>query len=277
MTAIQRIIGRMDERDTLVCPGIDPNIDRFPSEIRDADCPPDEKVRIFLREYINIAAEYACAFKAQKAYFDVFPNGHDLLHTMIDHAHALDVPVIVDCKIGDIDETMKAYRRNLFDVLGADGAVVNPYMGDDVMLPLTEHPDRVIVPLVKTSNPGGAVVQDILTERGTYLWQDVLEMVVKRWNGAGNMVPVIASTQNMDLRAVRALVPDNMPIFFAGMGAQGGSAQGIRDLLDSHGRGVLVNSSRGLMYPQTQNGENWKDAIRRSVRTMRDELNGYRQ
>lgn len=277
MNAIAAIAKRMEERETLVCPGIDPNVDRFPDEIRLADIGINEKVRIFLASYIEIVADEACAFKAQKAYFDVLPDGHQRLHEAIRHAQSLDVPVIVDCKIGDITETMRAYCRNVFDILGADGVVVNPYMGDDVMLPFADSEEKMIVPLVKTSNPGSAIVQDIKTERGTYLWQDILQMVIDRWNGGRNMAPVIAATQNVDLASVRAVIPDDMPIFFAGVGAQGGSIHNIRELLNSKGHGVLVNSSRGLMYPEKQAGEHWKDAIRRSVHTLKDNLNASRK
>lgn len=276
MGAIQHILGRMDERNTLVCAGIDPNPKRFPEEIRGLDLPVEEQTREFLRRYIEIVAPHACAFKAQKAYFDVLPQGHELLQETIDHAHRYEVPVIVDCKIGDIDETMKAYRRNLFDVLGADGVVVNPYMGDDVMLPLAEHPDKAVVVLVKTSNPGGSIVQDLRLASGGPLWREMLELTVGRWNASSNMIPVVTSTQETPLADIRAAIPADMPVFFAGVGAQGGSLNGIADLLDARGRGVLVNSSRGLMYPESSHGEHWTDAVHRSVVDFQSSLNAHR-
>jgi orotidine-5'-phosphate decarboxylase len=274
MHAIETINRLMEEHDTLVCAGIDPNLALFPEEIRNLDIPDEAKVQRFLERYIEAVAPYVCAFKAQKAYFDVFSDGHKLLQDVIDHAQTHhSIPVIVDCKIGDIEETMAAYRQNIFELLGAAGVVVNPYMGDDVMLPLAQHADKAIVPLVKTSNPGGSIVQDIRTENGRYVWEEILHLVTDRWNGSRNMIPVIASTQNVDLVSVRRTIPDDMPIFFAGVGAQGGSIDSVRQLLDQQGRGVLVNSSRGLMYPEKERFENWPDAILRSVRTMRDRLN----
>lgn len=277
MKTLDVIRRRMEEQRTFVCAGIDPNLERMLQEICLLDKPAEEKVKHFLVEYVDIVAPMVCAFKAQKAYFDVFDGGHALLTEIIDHVHNTHgIPVIIDCKIGDIDETMKAYTHNLFDLLGADGVVVNPYMGDDVMLPLAAYPDKAIVPLVKTSNPGGAVVQDIRTENGVYVWQEVLEMVVNRWNAGGNMVPVIASTQGVNLAAVRQAIPDEMMVFFAGMGAQGGSAVDFGQLLNKDRSGVLVNSSRGLLYPAVQAGETWKDAIKRSVTELRDQLNTSR-
>jgi len=277
MKTLEVIKRRMEEQNTFVCAGIDPNLERMPQDVRSLNVSDEEKVLRFLVGYMDTVAPYVCAFKLQKAYFDVFDGGHALIKNIIHHAQGKHgIPVIVDCKIGDIDETMKAYTHNLFDLLGADGVVVNPYMGDDVMQPLAAYPDKVIVPLVKTSNPGGAVVQDMRTEKGTFLWQEVLEMVVNRWNAGGNMVPVIASTQGVDLAAVRQAIPDEMMVFFAGMGAQGGSTQDFGQLLNKDRSGVLVNSSRGLLYPASQAGETWKDAIKRAVMELRDQLNKAR-
>ncbi len=268
----------MEEKDTLVCAGIDPTVERFPAEIRDLTMSDTQKTARFLETYVDTVAPHVCVFKAQKAYFDLLSGGQSLLRDIIAHAHERHgIPVIIDAKVGDIDETMRAYRKNLFDVLGADGIVVNPYMGDDVMLPLADYPDKLIVPLVKTSNPGGAIVQDMKLEDGRFLWQRMLELVAQRWNDGRNMAPVIASTQEIDAAMVRKAIPDAMPVFYAGMGAQGGSADALRGLLDSQGRGVLVNSSRGLMYPRADVGQSWQQAIGESVIAFKALLNRQRR
>lgn len=278
MNALEVIRRRMKERDTLVCAGIDPNLERMPEEIRSLKASDEEKVFVFLKDYVDVVAPHVCAFKAQKAYFDVFDGGHALLKEVIAYVHEKHgIPVILDCKIGDIDETMKAYCKNVFDVLQADGVVVNPYMGDDVMLPLAAYADKAIVPLVKTSNPGAAVVQDVMGKDGSPLWETVLKLVMQRWNASKNMVPVIASTQKMDLRAVRAMIGDETLALFAGMGAQGGSSNALGDLLNAQKAGVFVNSSRGLMYPAVKEGETWKEAVARAVVGLKEELNAQRR
>ncbi len=273
MNTIEAIKRRISSQDTLVCAGIDPVIDRFPEEIRVMNISDEEKVKTFLKSYIGIVAPHICVFKAQKAYFDVFPGGHDVLKEIIQYAHQHDIPVIVDCKIGDIDETMNAYIKNIFELLKADGVVVNPYMGDDVMLPFARYPEKAIVPLVKSSNPGGAVIQDARMEDGGYLWQHVLDLVMHRWNTANNMVPIIASTQQIDTASVRRVMGDDTLALFAGMGAQGGTTKDLKGLLDSHGAGVFVNSSRGLLYPTAEAQETWGDAIKRAVTTLQSALN----
>lgn len=274
MSTIKTIKRLSEERDTLVCAGIDPVIAKFPIEIRDMQVSDEQKVRVFLTQYIDIVAPHVCVFKAQKAYFDLFPGGHKLLKEIIAYVHERhDIPVIVDCKIGDIDETMKAYTLNLFELLKADGVVVNPYMGDDVMKPFEAYPDKAIVPLVKTSNIGGSVVQDIKIEDGRFLWQHMLDLVMHRWNESRNMIPVIASTQQINTSDIRRIIGDDTLVLFAGMGAQGGSTNDLAGLLNSGGRGVFVNSSRGLMYPALQAGETWENGIARAVADLQLQLN----
>lgn len=273
MNTIESIKKLAKERNTLVCAGIDPVLEYFPQEILKLSTSNDEKLLIFLKQYIDIVTPYVCVFKIQKAYFDIFENGHALLKEVIAYAHQYNTPVIVDCKIGDIDATMNAYLKNIFDLLEADGVVVNPYMGDDVMLPFGAYPDKAIVPLVKTSNPSGSVVQNLILENGNQLWLEILDMVMNRWNTSRNMIPVIASTQDLNLLDVRKRIGDDTLVLFAGMGAQGGKLTQLKQLLNTQGQGVFVNSSRALMYPKLLENEKWGMAIHRVVRDFRDQLN----
>jgi len=219
------LFARMESHDTLLCCGLDPDVSRFPEAIREMKMQDTNRVHYFLEEVIERTAEHVCAYKVQKAFFDVLTGGHELLREVIELVHNKHpgVPVIVDCKIGDIDNTMHAYIHNLFTLLNADGVVVNAYMGDDVMLPLIDLQDKAIVVLAKTSNPSGGIVQDVLLQDGRSLWEYMLDLTVNRWNKNGNMIPVVSSTVGMDLNHVRTLIPDEMPILLAGVGAQGGS------------------------------------------------------
>jgi orotidine-5'-phosphate decarboxylase len=166
---------------------------------------------------------------------------------------------------------MEAYIQNLFGSLQADGIVVNPYMGDDVMLPLVELADKSIVVLVKTSNPSGGIVQDVILQDGQPLWHHVLDLVVNRWNRNGNMIPVLSSTVELNADKLRVSIPDKMPILLAGVGAQGGSYTGLRKLLNSEGIGVFVNSSRGILYPQSR--KPWLIAIEKAAIELKESLN----
>jgi orotidine-5'-phosphate decarboxylase len=210
--------------------------------------------------------------------FDIYSAGHDLLKAVIAYTyrHYPHLPVIVDCKVGDIDNTMSAYIENMFGKLQADGIVVNPLMGDDVLAPLMEVTDKAIVVLCKTSNPGGSIVQDALMADGRPLWEHLLELTTTRWNSSGNMVPVVSSTAGLDMAHVRRLIPDNMPVLLAGVGAQGGSYADLGKLLNCDRANVFVNSSRGILYPYDRNDEFWINRIVDAARAMMIDMEAQR-
>lgn len=276
MKANDQILERMKSHNTLLCCGLDPDLKKIPPEIVGKQISDEDKVFEFLRVVVDVTASHVCAYKAQKAFFDVLAGGHDVLKKLIGYIHASypSIPVIVDCKIGDIENTMTAYIQNLFGSLQADGIVVNPYMGDDVMLPLAELADKSIVVLVKTSNPLGGIVQDVVLQNGQPFWCHILDLVVNRWNRNANMIPVLSSTVGLNMAEIRSLIPDRMPILLAGVGAQGGNYADLRNLLNSESVGVFVNSSRDILYPQSQ--QPWQIAIKEAAIGLKEALNNER-
>ncbi len=278
MKTNEQILERMKTHNTLLCCGLDPDLKKMPPEIIGKNISDEEKVLMFLQEVVDMTVSHVCTFKAQKAFFDALSGGHDVLKKLIDYIHTSNpgIPVIVDCKIGDIENTMEAYTQNLFGSLRADGVVVNPYMGDDVMLPLVELADKSIVVLVKTSNPSGGIVQDVILQDGQPLWRHMLNLVVNRWNRSENMIPVLSSTVGLNMEELRAIIPDKMPILLAGIGAQGGSYADLRKLLNSEGVGVFVYSSRGILYPQ-QGQQSWQSAVEKVAVELKEALNKERR
>lgn len=274
--AAQRLYRLMRSRNTRLCVGLDPDLTKFSKEILSASTTPDQKIYDFLTGVVDVTAGYVCAYKAQKAFFDLVPGGQEVLMEVIAYAHTHypEIPVIVDCKVGDIENSMAAYAATIFSKLGADGIVVNPYMGDDVLEPLKEYADKAVVVLAKTSNPGGSIVQDVVLQSGLPFWQHVLELIVHRWNTNGNLIPVISSTADIRLDEVRLQIPDMMPILFAGVGAQGGSLSGVKQLLNSEQSGVFVNSSRGIIFSQpSQPDVDWKIGVKEAAIRLMLELN----
>jgi orotidine-5'-phosphate decarboxylase len=273
MKAIDQLAVRIKSANTLLCCGLDPDFKKLPSEIMRRHSSDEDKVREFLRTVVDVTAPHVCAFKAQKAFFDRLPGGHDVLGDTISYIHASypGIPVIVDCKIGDIGNTMSIYAENLFGALCADGVVVNPYMGDDVFEPFAKWTDKMIVVLVKTSNPAGDIVQDMALANGMKVWEYILSLVVDRWNRDGNLVPVLSATADLDMARVRTVIPDTMPILLAGVGAQGGDYKDIYGLLNSQRAGVFVNSSRGILYPT--DGQPWRLAVKQAAVSLKEALN----
>lgn len=265
-------------KQTLACVGLDPDIRKLPSAITQAGSRPEEMIYNFLCTAVDRTAEHLCAYKAQKAFFDLYPGGHDLLKEVIHYVHTKYplLPVLVDCKIGDIDNTMEAYLENIFGLLKADGVLVNPYMGLDVILPLMELRDKAIVVLCKTSNPGSSVIQDVQLWNGQPLWQYVLKQTTTSWNVNGNMIPVVSSTAKLNMGYVRALIPPTMPILLAGVGAQGGGLDDLGLLLNRDRSGVFVNSSRGILYPYRVDDDDWADKVELAAFRLKDALNAQR-
>ncbi len=273
--AVSLLRHAMVSKDTLACCGLDPDVAKMPKSITGEHTADWVKALRFLREVIDITGPYVCAYKVQKAFFDSIGNGQELLVRVVRYAQEFfpEVPVFIDAKVGDIDNTMEAYLSGIFEKVGADGLVVNPYMGDDVLRPFESLSDKAGIVLVKTSNPGGNVVQDALMQNGDSLWRYMLKLVVERWNKGANLIPVLSSTSDVDLSLVRQIIPNEMPILFAGYGAQGGNLSHFRQLLDSSGRGVFVNSSRGILYPYESEERRWRQKILDAVVELKQVLN----
>lgn len=276
---MEKLDHRMRERDTLLCVGLDPDSSKIPSEIMNLSLPVEEKIYLFLTQVVDLTAEHVCAYKIQKAFYDEFAGGHALL---VKVAHYIknrygDIPVFVDCKIGDTENTMKAYIHNLFDVIQGDGVVINPYMGDDVFLPFHEDGKKVALVLVQTSNVGAKVVQELTLSSGELLWEKMLDFVIHRWNQHGNMIPILSSnTENYDYKKIRACIPQETPILLAGVGAQGGSLSVLQDLLNGQKRGVFINSSRGILYPYAVEAKDWREKIVAEAIALKERINRVR-
>lgn len=274
----QKLDQRMEVANSLVCVGLDPDINKIPLSCVNQVCA-EESIYSFLTQIIDVTAPHACAFKLQKAFYDQYDFGHELLRKVVAYIHKTqpEIPAFIDCKIGDTDNTMKAYMHLLFDDIKADAVVVNPYMGDDVLEPFLQDKNKVGILLIQTSNPNAKVVQELRLADGKALWEQMLEFAVSRWNKNNNLMVVLSSnTDQGDYRAIRSQIPQEMPILLAGIGAQGGNPEVLKQLLNNNRRGVFVNSSRGILYPYQRSDTEWKDAVLRAVIELKNTLNDVR-
>jgi orotidine-5'-phosphate decarboxylase len=275
---MQMLDASITRSKSLVCCGLDPNITKMPKEITEKTSTERGKALDFLTSVVDMTSQHVCAYKLQKAFFDVFDDGEKLLIETVRYIKTKypTIPIILDSKIGDISNTMEAYLHSIFDKIGVDAVIVNPYMGDDVIAPFKDFKDKAAIVLVKTSNPGGDVIQDILTSKGIPLWQHVLRLVVERWGSFKNIIPVISTTEELDFAEVRKIVPLNTPIFLAGFGAQGGKLNNLSQILGGRSRGAIVNSSREILYPYETEDPDWRLKIENSVIRMKTYLNSQR-
>ncbi|MGY0652228.1 orotidine-5'-phosphate decarboxylase [Luteimonas sp. A537] len=276
MTFMQQLRHRWDTSGSLVCVGLDPEPGRFPARFaNDADA-----VFGFCRDIVDATAEYACAFKPQIAHFAAL-GAEKALERLIAHVHAAHpgIPVILDAKRGDIGSTAQRYASEAFDRYAADAVTVNPYLGGDSLQPFLDRADRGVVILCRTSNPGAADLQDLPVQgsadgRARPLYQSVAERAAREWNGNGNVALVVGATWPEQLREVRAIVGD-MPLLVPGVGAQGGDAAAVvRNARSDEGAGLMVSSSRAILYAST--GEDYAEAAADAARELRDTLNRHR-
>jgi orotidine-5'-phosphate decarboxylase len=257
---------------SLLCVGLDPDMARLPPELRDA---PDAIVT-FCKAIIDATADLACAFKPQIAYFAALGAERQLeqICAYLREAYP-QIPLILDAKRGDIGATAKQYAREAFDRYGADAVTVNPYMGFDSVEPYMAWEERGVIVLCRTSNPGGSDLQ-FLDVGGKPLYQHVAQLVADKWNKNGQCALVVGATFPQELAAVRAIVGD-MPLLVPGVGAQGGDVEAtVRSGKTAAGAGMMINSSRAILYAAPQAGENYAAAARRVARETRDAINLYR-
>jgi orotidine-5'-phosphate decarboxylase len=259
------------ENDSLVCVGLDPEIERFPSRIR-AEASP---IFQFNRAVIDATADLVCAYKPQFAHYAAY-EAEDQLERTIDYIHRVHpgVPVILDAKRGDIGNTAERYAIEAFERYGADAVTVNPYLGGDSLEPFLRHTERGVLILCRTSNPGAGDLQDLPVE-GRPLYQVVAELAARRWNVHGNCLLVVGATYPRELAAVRALVGD-MPLLVPGVGAQGGDVeQVVANGCTRSGTGLIVSSSRTILY--ASGGEDFAQAARAATASLRDNINASRR
>jgi orotidine-5'-phosphate decarboxylase len=269
---IARVWAAADARDSLVCVGLDPEPERFPASIRVLSAPIFE----FNKRIIDATAEFACCFKPQFAHYAALGAEDQLLATIrYIHERHPGLPVILDSKRGDIGSTAEKYAQESFVRYGADAVTVNPYLGFDSVEPYLKWRDRGVIILCRTSNAGARDFQDLEMD-GKRLYRHVAERVAQRWNGAGNCLLVVGATYPAELAEVRSVVGVQVPFLVPGIGAQGGDVEAaVKAGRTPDGRGLLVNSSRGILY--AGKGEDFADAARAAARMLRDEINRHRR
>jgi orotidine-5'-phosphate decarboxylase len=270
MRFLEQLQGAWARNDSLVCVGLDPELERFPLQLAGQASP----IFQFNRAIIDATADLVCAYKPQFAHYAAY-DAEDQLERTIEyiHQHHPGIPVILDSKRGDVGNTARRYAIEAFERYGADAVTVNPYLGTDSLEPFLAYEDRGVIVLCRTSNPGAADLQDLDTGRGK-LYEVVAQLAVSRWNSRGNCALVVGATYPHELAQVRALTGD-MPFLVPGVGAQGGDVQAVvTNGQTAAGDGLMVSSSRAILYAASD--DTWIEAARTATRTLRDHINLFR-
>jgi orotidine-5'-phosphate decarboxylase len=229
---------------SLLCVGLDPQLELLPEELRRDSQP----FLALTRRVVDATHDLVAAYKPQIAFFSALGK-EDELAASISHirARAPEALIILDAKRGDIGSTAEAYAREAFERYDADAVTVNPYMGEDAVLPFLARPERGAVLLCRTSNPGSRDFQDLLVE-GRPLYRHIAERAARDWNRARNLMLVVGATYPREMRELRAAHPE-LCFLVPGIGAQGGDLEAtLAAGLDTQGEGLLVSSSRAIIY-----------------------------
>ena len=226
-------------RGTLLCVGLDPDPARIDGGASGAlrHC----------REVIRQTEEHACCFKPNSAFWEQYgPDGWSALIEL--RASAPDTPFLFDAKRGDMDNTMRAYARAVFETLAMDAATVNPYLGSDSLQEFTRYGDRGVYALCRTSNPGAADLQHLVAGgKPIYIHA---AMLAERLNALGNVGLVVGATAPAQVAEVRAAT--SLPFLLPGVGAQGGDVEAaVRAAWNGDRASCLIASSRSVMYAES--------------------------
>ncbi|MDA8917258.1 orotidine-5'-phosphate decarboxylase [Flavobacteriaceae bacterium] len=253
-------------KKSFLCVGLDVDMDKVPSAFRNS---PTALVD-FSKAIIDATVDYAVAYKPNIAFFETYGvEGVAALKEVIDYLNAKhpEVFTIADAKRGDIGNTSTRYAKAYFETLGFDSITVAPYMGKDSVEPFLAFEDKHTILLALTSNPGSNDFQRLETN-GKPLFQSVLE-TAKTWEGSDQLMYVVGATRADALTDIRKIVPDAF-LLVPGVGAQGGSLAEVATYGLNKEVGLLVNSSRGIIYASQE--EDFANAARRAAKAMQEEM-----
>jgi orotidine-5'-phosphate decarboxylase len=272
MTFVEMLAHAEHANRSLLCVGLDPDLARFPGPMR------DDAARIFdfCAAIVDATYDLVIAYKPQIAYFAA-NRAEEQLERLIAHIHrrAPGVPVILDAKRGDIGPTAEHYAREVFDRYGADAVTLSPFLGLDSIEPYLRRQGKGVLLLCRTSNPGGADLQEQRLESGERLYEHIARLA-GRWNRSGQIGLVVGATFPAEIARVRELAP-RLPLLIPGFGTQGGDAAatvraGWRGDAAGTSGPIIVSSSRALLYPADARDGDFTAASRRAAESARAEL-----
>ncbi len=256
---------RAKKINSLLCVGLDADFDKIPEKFKSLEYPQFE----FNKWIIEETHEYAAAYKPNSAFYEARGDqGMKELKMTMDYLtqNYPDIFTILDAKRADIGNTNNGYVASIFDWLGADAVTLHPYLGREALQPFFDRKDKASIILCRTSNAGAGDFQDLKVD-DMPLWQKVAENVSRGWNKNKNCMLVVGATYPEEMKKIRDLVGE-MTFLVPGIGAQGGDLKAVLKAgLNSEGLGLIVSSSRGIIFAENPKKEAEK---------LYKEINSYR-
>lgn len=262
-----QLVENIRRKGSFLCVGLDSDINKLPRHLLDTDDPVYE----FNKAIIDATAPYCVAYKPNLAFYEATgAQGWITLEKTIRYIkqNHPDQFIIADAKRGDIGNTSKLYARSFFEHLDVDSITVAPYMGEDSVTPFLGYEGKWVILLALTSNKGSRDFQFIEDKSGKRLFEHVIETSSK-WAGPEEMMYVVGATQGEMFKDIRKVAPESF-LLVPGVGAQGGSLSEVARYGMINDCGLLVNSSRGIIFASQD--KDFAEVAGREAAKLRDEM-----
>lgn len=263
----KELIENIRRKKSFLCVGLDTDIKKVPAHIAEGPDP----IFTFNKAIIDATADYCVAYKPNLAFYESFgAEGWVALEKTVKYLRENypDQFIIADAKRGDIGNTSQLYARSFFEHLGVDSITVAPYMGQDSVTPFLGYPGKWVILLALTSNKGSHDFQLTKDESGTPLFEKVIS-TSSQWADPDEMMYVVGATQGRMFEDIRRVAPQSF-LLVPGVGAQGGSLEEVCKYGMTADCGLLVNSSRGIIYASS--GEDFAEKAAEEARKLRDQM-----
>jgi orotidine-5'-phosphate decarboxylase len=259
------------KNSSLLCIGLDPEITQIPSSLIKQFG--DNAITEFNRRIIESTKDLVCGYKPNSAFYEALgPHG---LQILIETRKLIpkEIPMILDIKRGDIDNTNRKYAEAAFDIYNADAVTLNPYLGLDSIEPFLSYKDRGLLLLCRTSNPGAKDIQDLICN-GKPLYHVMAERI-REWGSikkTSQIGAVVGATYPEELASVRQILGEELIILVPGVGKQAGELEkSAKAGINSQGERAVINASRSVLYASPN--EDFADAARMEAMRLRDIIN----
>lgn len=265
----QELFDQIKKKNSFLCVGLDPVMEKIPQHLLKEPDPIFE----FGRQIIEHTADYTVAYKPNIAFYEALgPKGWESLQKTLDYIPK-DILTIADAKRGDIGNTSALYAKAFFEQMDFDAITVAPYMGRDSVQPFLEFGNKWVILLALTSNEGNQDFQMFRNEEGRYLYEEVITKSQK-WGTKDHLMFVVGATRGEKIGTARALAPEHF-FLVPGIGAQGGSLEDVAKYGMNPSCGLLVNSSRGIIY--AAQGYEFGRAAQQEAQKLQQQMEKYLQ
>ncbi len=258
------------QNNSLLCVGLDTDLLKIPKFLVETSKNP---LFDFNKTIIDATKDLVCAYKLNMAFYEIGgANGIEALVKTIQYVPH-DILVILDGKRNDIGNTAQRYASALFETLQADAVTINPYLGKDGIIPFLNYKDKCSFILCRTSNPSAVDFQDLRVS-STPVYQ-IVARKIHEWNTNNNCGAVVGATYPEELKTIRTILGEDIPILIPGVGKQGGDVEKtVRNGTNLKKEMALINSSREILFAGHQ--QDFAEQSRKKAESLRNEINKYR-